>query len=61
MKVFIVMVESIYSSHTQWDIDRVFDSMDAAKAYIAEQRAKYTKHWYDDCPEYDIEVEEVYA
>lgn len=61
MQVFIVMVESIYDGSSHWQIDRTFSTMDAAKAYIAEQRAKYTKHWYDDCPEYDIEVEEVYA
>lgn len=59
MQVFIVMIESIYSSHTQWDIDRTFSTMEAAKAYIAERKAEY-KSIYDR-PEFDIEVETVYA
>jgi hypothetical protein len=57
MKVYIVMIESIYSSHTQWDIDRTFSTMDAAKAYIAERKAEYKSYY--DVPEFDIEVEEV--
>lgn len=59
MQVFIVMIESIYSSHTQWDIDRVFHSMDAAKDYIAARKAEYKSYY--DVPEFDIEVEEVLA
>lgn len=57
MKVFIVMVESIYSSHTQWDIDRTFSTMQAAKAYIAMRKAEYKSYY--DVPEFDIKVEEV--
>ena len=57
MKVFIVMVESIYSSHTQWDIDRTFSTMQAAKDYIAMRKAEYRGIY--GIPEFDIEVEEV--
>lgn len=57
MKVFIVMIESIYSSHTQWDIDRTFSTMQAAKDYIAMRKVGYKSYY--DVPEFDIEVEEV--
>ena len=59
MQVFIVMIESIYSSHTQWDICCTFSTMEAAKAYIAKRQSEY-KSIYDR-PEFDIEVETVYA
>lgn len=57
MKVYIVMIESIYSSHTQWDIDRTFSTMEAAKDYIAMRKSEYKSYY--DVPEFDIEVEEV--
>lgn len=59
MQVFIVMVESIYQSHSEWNIARTFSSMDSAKAYIAERKAEYKSYY--DAPEFDIEVEEIYA
>ena len=57
MQVFIVMQESIYDSSSHWQIDRTFDSMDAAKAYIAQRKAEYRSYY--DVPEFDIEVENV--
>jgi hypothetical protein len=59
MQVFIVMVESIYDGSSHWQVDRTFASMEAAKAYIAKRQAEY-KSIYDR-PEFDIEVETVYA
>ena len=59
MQVFIVMVESEREGVFCWDIDRVFSTMDSAKAYIAKRQAEY-KSIYDR-PEFDIEVETVYA
>lgn len=59
MQVFIVMQESIYEGSSHWQIDRTFASMESAKAYIAQRKAEY--RGYYDVPEFDIEVEEVYA
>ena len=59
MKVYIVMIESIYDGSSHWQIDRTFSTMEAAKAYIAQRKAEYKSYY--DCPEFDIEVEEVYA
>jgi hypothetical protein len=61
MQVFIVMVESIYSSHTQWDIDRTFSTRQAAEEYIKLRKLDYARSRLAyDMPEFDIEVEEVY-
>ncbi len=58
MQVFIVMIESIYSSHTQWDICCTFSTMEAAEAYVAKRQAEY-KSIYDR-PDFDIEIATVY-
>lgn len=59
MQVFIVMIESIYDGSSHWQIDRTFSTMQAAKDYIAARKAEYRSIY--DIPEFDIEVEEVYA
>lgn len=59
MKVFIVTIESIYGGSSHWQIDRVFASMDAAKAYIVVRKSEH--RYYYDIPEFNIETEEVYA
>lgn len=61
MQVFIVMVESIYNGSSHWQIDRIFSTMDSAKAYIAARKSENCKNWYSDRPEYQIEVEKVFA
>jgi hypothetical protein len=57
MQVFIVMIESIYSGCSHWDIDCTFSTMQAAKDYIAKRKAEYRSIY--DVPEFDIEVENV--
>ena len=59
MNVFIVTIESIYEGSSHWQIDRVFASMDAAKAYIQVRKSEH-RYCYD-IPEFNVEVEEVYA
>jgi len=59
MQVFIVMIESIYDGSSHWQIDRTFSTMQSAKDYIAAHKAEYKSYY--DVPEFDIEVEEVYA
>lgn len=54
------MIETILSGneHSLWDIDRVFLSMDAAKAYIAQRKAEH--RGYYDQREFELHVEDVY-
>lgn len=59
MQVFIVMIESIYDGASHWQIDRIFSTMQSAKDYVAARKLEYCSIY--DMPEFDIEVEEVYA
>jgi hypothetical protein len=57
MQVFIVKIESIYDGSSHWHVDRVFNTMQAAKDYIANRKAEYRGIY--DIPEFDIDVEQV--
>lgn len=62
MQVFIVMVESIYDGSSHWQVDRTFSSMQSAEEYINLRKADYARSRFAyDIPEFEIEVEEVYA
>ncbi len=62
MQVFIVSVESEREGVFCWDVDKIFSTMDSAKAYVAERQSEYRSSRFPQlCPEYDIETEEVYA
>lgn len=62
MQVFIVMVESIYDGSSHWQVDRTFASMQSAEEYVKLRKLDYARSRLAyDMPEFEIEVEEVYA